>query len=98
MGSPPIPDAPPPDVQDRQVVDAGFKPSPTGATLCGFGLPIFFFNVNLPSFKFPPFPFPPNFNVSLQLNCDLSNPIDAEVSFGGGRASTRDEEPFDQDK
>lgn len=67
---------------------ASFEPAPTGATLCGFGIPAFKFNLSFKIPKFPPFPFPPNFAFFLQLKCDLSNPIDAGVSFGGGRVGT----------
>jgi len=88
MGFPPPPDAPAPDVQAGIQADASFEPSPVGASLCGFQIP--------PTFSFslavflPPFPpeLPLPFNFALSLNCDLSNPIDAEFSFGGGRVST----------
>lgn len=98
MGSPPPEDAPPPEQQEQQVVDAGFKPSPSGNLLCGFGIPLFIFNLKLPTFKFPPFDFPPKLFFALSLNCDLSNPIDAEVSFGGGRVSQSDANPDEVDE
>jgi hypothetical protein len=97
MGVAPPPNFPPPAEQDQDIVDAGFKPSPTGASLCGFGLPVFFLSIKIPGFKFPPFDFPPKLNLSLSLNCDLSNPIDAELSFGGGRVSQQDPDPDDVD-
>lgn len=89
MGAPPPPDFPTPEEQGEASIDAEFKPSPAGASLCGFGFPLFFFSFTLPGFKFPPFDFPPRFSFSLTLNCDLSNPIDAEIAFGGGRVASQ---------
>lgn len=89
MGSPPPDDAPPADAQADASASASFEPSPSGATLCGFGFPFFTFNISL-TIKLPPFDFPPLFFFALSLNCDLSNPIDAEVGFGGGRVGTED--------
>lgn len=90
MSEPPE-DAPPPSEQSAIEADAGFEPSPTGASLCGFGLPGFNFNI---SFRIPGFPpaFPPSFNFMIGLNCDLSNPISAEFGFGGGRVGEDDDE------
>lgn len=90
MGFAPPPDAPPPEQQGIVSADAGFEPSPTGASLCGFTLPGFqwSFAFNLPAF--PPFDFPPDFSFFLGLNCDLSNPFTASVGFGGGRVGTFD--------
>lgn len=96
MGVAPPPDAPPPAEQDVVSADAGFEPSPSGPSLCGFGFPLFFFNLTL-RFKFPPFDFPPTFSFFIGLNCDLSNPIDAEFGFGGGRVGTSDPDPFEED-
>lgn len=96
MGSPPPEDAPPPAQQEQQIVEAGFEPSPKGASLCGFGFPSFNFAINIPGFKLPDIP--PKFFFALSLNCDLSNPIDVDVGFGGGRASTRDPSPDDIDE
>lgn len=83
MGVAPPKDAPSPEEQSAVEADASFEPSPVGASLCGFGFPVFTFslsfNVGLPSFQFPTFDF------FVQLNCDLSNLIDAEFGFGGGR-------------
>lgn len=83
MGVAPPKDAPPPEEQAAVEANATFEPSPTGANLCGFGFPTFSFglsfNFGLPSFQFP------QFNYFIQLNCDLSDPIDAEFGFGGGR-------------
>lgn len=78
--------------------DAGFKPSPTGATLCGFGIPGFFLNFDFSLPVFPPFQFPPTFNFMIALNCDLSKPISASggVSFGGGRVAQSDPDPFEE--
>lgn len=64
---------------------AGFSSSPSGPTLCGFGLPGFRFNASFRIPGFPPFPFPPKLSWLLALNCDLSNPIDASFDYGGGR-------------
>lgn len=96
MGSPPPPDAPSAGVQDQEVIDASFEPSPTGASLCGFGLPSFSLTLNIP---FPPFPpkFPPQLNLALGINCDLDNPIDAELSFGGGRVPQPQEQDEDDE-
>lgn len=92
MGFPPPLDGPPPEV--RAELDAGFEPSPTGAILCGFGLPSFGFSFSIPSFSLP-FPVLPNLNVALAMKCDLSDPIDAEFGFGGGRVPTGDVDPDD---
>ena len=97
MGSPPPPDAPSPEEQDIVAADASFEPSPSGAALCGFGFPSFSFNLTF-NIPFPSFDFPPIFNFGVTLNCDLSDPIDAEFSFGGGRVGTEDpdaDEEFD---
>lgn len=91
MAEPPR-DDPPPEEQDQDIVDAGFEPSPTGSALCGFGFPIFVLSINIPFFQFPPAGFPPTLNLALALNCDLDDPIDAELSFGGGRVSSQDED------
>ena len=98
MGFPPPPDAPSLEDQASASADASFEPSPSGATLCGFGFPTFTFNLTFRLPAFPPFAFPPLFNFLIQLNCDLSDPIDAEFSFGGGRVGTQDpdaDEEFD---
>jgi hypothetical protein len=93
MGSPPPPDSPPPGPPPDPAlpgvsVDVGFPPSPTAASICGFAIPPRFkFNISL-SIPFPDFSLPLPFNFSLSLVCDLSNPISAEVSFGGGRTPT----------
>jgi hypothetical protein len=88
MGFPPPPDFPPPSEQSAITASATFAPTPGGVTLCGFAIPTFGFSLALRIPPFPPFPFPPTFNFFLGLNCDLSNPIDAEFGFGGGRVST----------
>jgi hypothetical protein len=96
MGSPPPEDAPSPEEQDAATVDAGFEPSPTGATLCGFGIPIFFFGLNLKipglSAEFP------SFDFFIALNCDLSDPIDGDFAFGGGRVGSSDVDSDDEFK
>lgn len=63
----------------------GFAASPSGPSLCGFGLPSLHYSLKYRLPKFPPFPFPPTFAYFLGLSCDLSNPIDASFSYGGGR-------------
>lgn len=84
MGYPPPPDLPPVDQQPAFSAGASFEPSPTGLEVCGFGIPIFTYNVNLRlPFEIPPFP--PTFNFLVALACDLSNPLEAEFGFGGGR-------------
>jgi hypothetical protein len=72
---------PPPQPASASV---GFEPAPTGASLCGFGIPGFSLSIKLPSFSLPSISFSlPTF--ALGLNCDLSNPL--SVGFGGGRVS-----------
>lgn len=95
MGFPPPPDAPAPSEQAAVEASAGFQPSPSGTSLCGFGLPGFAFNLSfrLP-FAIPPFP--PPFNFSLGLVCSLSDPIDAEFGFGGGRVPQVDADADDE--
>lgn len=90
MGFPPPPDAPSPEVQSAATANASFAPSPSGPQLCGFGIPIFSFSFALPPFPFPPPGFPPVLNFGIALSCDLSDPISADFSFGGGRVSTSD--------
>jgi hypothetical protein len=92
MGFAPPEDAPPPEEQSAVQADVGFAPSPTGASICGFGFPSFVFSLAFFIPGFPPFAFPPTFNFMLGLNCDLSNPISASVSFGGGRVSNTNPE------
>ena len=98
MGFAPPPDAPPPSQQDAVSADASFEPSPSGATLCGFGGPSFSYKLNfkLP-FAIPKLEFP-KFDFMVQLNCDLSNPIDADFSFGGGRVGQTDIDSDDEQK
>lgn len=96
MGVAPPPDAPPPDVQAGVDAEIGFEPSPGGFDLCGFGFPLFIFNVTFRLPPFPPFPFPPQFNFFIGLNCDLSNPLDAEFSFGGGRVGQPVPDEFEE--
>lgn len=96
MGSPPPPDAPPPETQDAITADASFEASPPAASLCGFGLPTFSFSIKLFIPPFPP-PFPPNLALFLSLNCDLNDPLDAELSFGGGRVPLTQPDPDEQD-
>ena len=94
-GVAPPPDAPPPAQQAVVTADAGFAPSPTPTSICDFGLPdfTFSFSLNLPTFSFGL----PNFNFALGINCDLENPVDAEVSFGGGRKPTGNFDSEDAD-
>ena len=92
MGFPPPKDAPSPEEQDQSAIDAGFEPSPTGSTLCGFGFPRFNLSINLPGFAFPDIAFP-NLSLAIGLNCDLSEPFTAE--FGGGRVPNYDADQDD---
>ena len=82
MGSPPPPDLPPPP-DPGSVVSA--VPVPTGAAICGFAIPGFVFGID---FKIPalPFDFPPTLFFGIALKCDLSDPLDVDVGFGGGRS------------
>lgn len=84
MGNPCLPSA-----------DAQFDAPGLSAQNCKLSL-------KLPSFSlaiFLPFAFPPSltlaFNFNLQLNCDLSNPIDLSggLAFGGGRIVCADPDP-----
>ena len=95
MGFPPPKDAPPPSEQDVVDVDAGFSPSPTGAEICGFGIPSFSFALNPRIPGFPSFAFP-TFDFMIALKCDLSDPIDAEFAFGGGRIGSTDVDADDE--
>lgn len=97
MGFPPPEDAPTPEEQAEVEASAGFEPSPTGATLCGFGIPSFTLGLVV---RVPPLPFPtlPTFDFFIALNCDLSDPIDAEFGFGGGRVGTTDVDADDEFK
>lgn len=70
-------------------VSADFGVSVPGFSICGFTFPGFNFNL---SFNLSlilslslSFDFPPKFFFALSLNCDLSNPIDGDFGFGGGR-------------
>jgi hypothetical protein len=93
MGYPPPLDAPPPA---EAPVDAGFEPSPTGTSICGFGIPLpaFQFSVSIPGFDFM-FELP-QLSYGLALKCDLSEPLDATFGWGGGRQSTGDPDPDDE--
>jgi len=97
-----MPDIPPPDAPDLPTQQAasfevGFQPSLSASPLlCGFGIPGFTLTIALPPFDFPP-PFPPPFSLLLGLNCDLENPLDAELSFGGGRANPPEPDPDEED-
>jgi hypothetical protein len=66
-------------------------PSPSGFELCGFKFPpIFNFNISF-NFSFPfDFQFPPTFFFAISLKCDLSDPLDVDFGFGGGRVGSRD--------
>jgi hypothetical protein len=97
MGFAPPDDAPPPDEQAAVEAEAGFAPSPTGASLCGFVGPVFTLSL---SFKLPALPTIslPVFDFMITPNCDLSNPIDADFSFGGGRVGQTDPDADDDVK
>lgn len=92
MAEPPV-DLPPPSAQDSATASASFEPSPTGSTLCGFGIPGFAFSLDLIGFEFD-LDFPPQLNFGIALNCSLSDPF--EVEFGGGRASNYDPDVEDE--
>ena len=96
MGFAPPPDTPSIDTQAGATASASFTPSPSGPELCGFGFPLFALNISFRIPSFPPFPFPPTFNYMIALKCDLSNPIDASFSFGGGRVANQDPDPLDE--
>jgi len=89
VGFAPPEDAAPPEAQDAASASAGFSPSPSGPEICGFAVPTFSFNLsfNLP---LPSFALPPQFFFALSLKCDLSDPIDADAGFGGGRVGRDD--------
>lgn len=97
MGFEPPKDAPPPSEQEAVEVSASFEPSPTGASICGFSVlpPGFSFSLSV---KLPSIPLPslPVFDFMVAMNCDLSNPIDAEFEFGGGRVGQTDVDSDDE--
>jgi hypothetical protein len=96
-GTAPPKDAPPVAEQDVVTADVGFPPSPTATDICGLAFPpTFSFSISL-NIPFPNFKLPLPFNFALSLTCDLENPVDAEVSFGGGRKSTGDFTGEDRD-
>lgn len=97
MGAPPPKDAPPPEEQEQKVIDATFDPAPKGGALCGFGFPTFSLTIAIPFPAFPP-PFPPPLNLALALNCDLDDPLDADLSFGGGRVAQPPPDPDELDE
>lgn len=97
MGTPPPPDAPSPEQQGIVSADVSFPPSPSAADICGFKIPPSFdFSLSL-NIPFPNFQLPLPFNFSLSLKCDLNDPLDAEVSFGGGRVATGDNSSEERD-
>lgn len=88
------PDAPDLPTQLAAGVSGSFQPTTPGIlALCGFKIPGFDFSLSfvllLPSFDFPPSFF---FLFALTLNCDLANPLEATVAFGGGRTPSHVEE------
>lgn len=97
MSAPPE-DAPPPEEQDQDVVDAGFEEGPPVAEICGFVIPSFNFSLTL-NIPFPDIDFPPKFFFSLGINCDADNPFDISggVEWGGGRKPTPEEYPDPDD-
>jgi hypothetical protein len=95
MGAAPPPDLQTPAEQDAVQADAGFAPSPSGASICGFGFPTFSFKFAFVLPKFPPFDFPPKFNFFLALNCDLAESFETKIAFGGGRVSTGEDPDVD---
>lgn len=87
-GTPPPADAPSLADQASVSADVSFSPSPTAADICGFKIPpTFTFSLSA-VIPFPSFKLPLPFNFALSLKCDLSDPIDAEITFGGGRKPT----------
>lgn len=88
VGTPPAPDAPSLEGQASANASIEFPPSPSAADICGFKIPPrFTFNLSV-QLPIPNFKLPLPFNLSIALKCDLSDPLDAEVSFGGGRTPT----------
>jgi len=95
MGTPPPPDAPDVPSQQALAAAASFPVTPPVALLCGLGIPGFNLPIKIPSIPFPPkLPWPFSLNLSLSLSCDLNNPLDAHLSFGGGRVA---QPPLDPD-
>lgn len=98
MGSPPPEDGPPepPDVPappSPPNLSIGIPPS--GPLLCGFGIPGFQLNA---FFTIPKLDFEiPKLFFALSLKCDISDPIDADFGFGGGRQAKTglDDDPED---
>ena len=93
MGVPPPPNAPPLPAQQASALSASFQPSLPAPLLCGLGIPGFSFSINIPAIPFPPPWWPINLNLSLAINCDLNDPLDAGISFGGGRVAQPPTDP-----
>ena len=94
MGTAPPEDAPSPAEQDAAAVEASFEPSPSGDILCDFGVPSFQLSLNFQIPGIPSFTLP-SFDYFLAMNCDLSDPLDAQFGFGGGRVASFDKDQDD---
>lgn len=98
MGAP-LPDAPPPAVQDAATAAGSFEPSAVpAAQLCGFKLPLQTFPGLIP--KIPSLgqllPFLPIPTPALAFNCNLDNPLAMPAKpWGGGRTSVVPHDPDD---
>ncbi len=94
----PIPDGPDPSttLPTGTGINVGFPPSPIGFPLCGFPIPGFEFNLQIPGIPPLPFEFPPQWFFALALKCDLSDPIALDAGLGerGGTLGL-DQDPED---
>jgi hypothetical protein len=97
MGFAPPEDAPSLPAREAASVSISFAPAPTGLSICGFTIPGFNFNLTFRLPGLPKFDFRPLFFFALALKCDLSNPIDADFGFGGGRMGNPPPEDHEYD-
>lgn len=102
-GVPPPPDLPAPLPGSTPGIGVGGDFSsgdlgiPPSVSICGFSIPLpsFAFSFFIP---FPSYALPLPFLFSFSLVCDLDDPLDAEITFGGGRQPTGQQpDPFSQD-
>jgi hypothetical protein len=87
-GTAPPEDAPSPAEQQAQTDAATMQPAPSAATVCGFSLPTFTFNLGFSLPPLPSFNLPNLFNFSLALKCPLDEPTPEETQYGGGKVPT----------
>jgi hypothetical protein len=90
--------SPPPDNGPSVTPDAGFAPSQTVASVCGFAfsIPRLKLGLSIVLPFSPAIPFP---HLALALTCDPNNPIkvDSGLSWGAGRTPNVDPDPDDDE-